>query len=148
MLKKMLSEQIDVPMIIDGREVRNGKLAQMRCPHDHRHILGTYHEANALYVTKAIDAAFFLLYGIERNDVEYILSTFAGIRKESESMFEDTSTAERVLSFYDKLKSAFKQSCQKLTRHNFRTTNLVSAVNLACVSSWRIYPVILSEKQC
>lgn len=57
MLKKRLSEQIEVPMMIGGEEVRNGKLAQMRCPHDHKHILGTYHEANALYVTKAIDAA-------------------------------------------------------------------------------------------
>jgi hypothetical protein len=27
-----------------------------------------------------LDAAYFLLYGTERNDVEYILTTFAGLR--------------------------------------------------------------------
>ena len=31
-----------------------------------------------------LDAAFFLLYGIERDDVQYILSTFKGISSESD----------------------------------------------------------------
>ncbi len=57
MLKEMLGRQVEVPMIIGGQEVRNGKLADIRCPHDHRHILGSYHQGNALYVGKAIDAA-------------------------------------------------------------------------------------------
>jgi len=56
-LKEMLSKQVDVPMIIGGDEIRNGKLADIRCPHDHNHILGRYHQADASYVTKAIDAA-------------------------------------------------------------------------------------------
>ncbi|HUT31052.1 MAG TPA: L-glutamate gamma-semialdehyde dehydrogenase [Sedimentisphaerales bacterium] len=56
-LKEMLSGRIDVPMIIDGKEVRTGKLADIRCPHDHRHVLGTYHQADAEYAIKAVDAA-------------------------------------------------------------------------------------------
>ena len=56
-LKEMLGEQVDVPMIIDGEEVRSGQLADIRCPHDHHHILGRYHQADAHIVTKAIDAA-------------------------------------------------------------------------------------------
>jgi len=56
-LKEMLNQQIDVPMIIGGEEVRNGKLADIRCPHDHKHILGRYHQADASFVTKAVDAA-------------------------------------------------------------------------------------------
>ena len=56
-LAEMLSGQVEVPMIIGGEEVRTGKIAQMRCPHDHRHILGTFHQGNALYVEKAIQAA-------------------------------------------------------------------------------------------
>ena len=47
----------DLPMIIGGEEVRNGSLAEMICPHDHRHVLGQFHQANALYVEKAIDVA-------------------------------------------------------------------------------------------
>ncbi|GAI07258.1 unnamed protein product [marine sediment metagenome] len=56
-LKEMLGEQVDVPMIIDGEEVRSGQLADIRCPHDHHHILGRYHQADGLFVTKAVDAA-------------------------------------------------------------------------------------------
>ena len=56
-LTEMLSRQTEVPMIIGGEEVRNGNLADIRCPHDHQHVLGKYHEADASYVTKAVDAA-------------------------------------------------------------------------------------------
>ncbi|MHC4665439.1 MAG: L-glutamate gamma-semialdehyde dehydrogenase, partial [Planctomycetota bacterium] len=56
-LKEMLDGQIEVPMIIDGQEVRNGKLADIRCPHDHQHLLGRYHQADPEFAIKAVDAA-------------------------------------------------------------------------------------------
>jgi len=40
--------------------------------------------AERLDLQAQLDAAFFLLYGIKRPDVEYILSTFSGVRKENE----------------------------------------------------------------
>ncbi|MBP7052456.1 MAG: N-6 DNA methylase [Phycisphaerae bacterium] len=51
-----------------------------------------------------LDAAFFLLYEIERQDVEYILSTFNGIAKESEGPFSGPTTLERILACYDRLR--------------------------------------------
>jgi len=65
-----------------------------------------WNEGERLDLMAELDAAFFLLYGIKRNDAEYILSTFAGIRKQSESMFDGTSTAECILNYYDNLKSS------------------------------------------
>ncbi|MHC4843492.1 MAG: L-glutamate gamma-semialdehyde dehydrogenase, partial [Planctomycetota bacterium] len=56
-LQEILSEEYEVPMIIGGKEVRNGNLADIRCPHDHRHLLGRYHQADESYVTQAVDAA-------------------------------------------------------------------------------------------
>jgi 1-pyrroline-5-carboxylate dehydrogenase len=56
-LKEMLNEQVEVPMIIGGEEVRNGKLADIRCPHDHQQVLGRYHQADAEFAIKAVDAA-------------------------------------------------------------------------------------------
>jgi len=56
-LAAMLGEQAEVPMIIGGEEIRNGALADMICPHDHQHVLGKYHQGNALYVEQAIEAA-------------------------------------------------------------------------------------------
>ena len=63
--KKELKSQInqlrsivaDVPMIIDGKEVRTGKLVDIRPPHDHHHLLGHYHQGDASHVQMAIDAA-------------------------------------------------------------------------------------------
>ena len=55
-----------------------------------------------------LDAAYFLLYGIDRNDVEYILSTFAGLRKERQGAFAGASAFDRILRRYDDLKAESK----------------------------------------
>jgi hypothetical protein len=53
-----------------------------------------------------LDAAFFLLYDIVPKDVEYILSTFAGLQKESEPMLTSARTFDCILSHYHKLREA------------------------------------------
>ena len=40
----MRSEVIDVPMYIGNEEVRTGNLFAMTPPHDHKHLLGHYHQ--------------------------------------------------------------------------------------------------------
>jgi len=61
--------------------------------------------AERLDLMAELDAAFFLLYGIERNDVEYILSTFQGLQKEFPALLVGSTTSARILQFYDNLKS-------------------------------------------
>lgn len=56
-LKSMPSEQIEIPMVIGGKEVKSGNLGKCIVPHDHRHILGAYHKASKDDVLSAIDAA-------------------------------------------------------------------------------------------
>ena len=36
-LKEMMSEQIEIPLIIGGKEVRSGDIGRAVCPHDHKH---------------------------------------------------------------------------------------------------------------
>ncbi len=48
---------IDVPLIIGGEEIRTGDTAEMRIPHDHAHVLGTYHRASEKEVNMAVEAA-------------------------------------------------------------------------------------------
>jgi 1-pyrroline-5-carboxylate dehydrogenase len=52
----MLSETVEIPLIIGGREVRTGRVDSCICPHDHRHVLATYHMAGAQEVEQAIAA--------------------------------------------------------------------------------------------
>ncbi|MEW5764121.1 MAG: L-glutamate gamma-semialdehyde dehydrogenase [Acidobacteriota bacterium] len=56
-LKRQLSEEIEIPLLIGGKEVRTGNTAKAVCPHDHRHVLATYHQAGAKEVEQAIAAS-------------------------------------------------------------------------------------------
>jgi len=56
-LDAMLGEEIEIPLLIGGREVRTGDTAQAVCPHDHGHVLATYHQAGAAEVEAAARAA-------------------------------------------------------------------------------------------
>ncbi|MDD4459798.1 MAG: L-glutamate gamma-semialdehyde dehydrogenase [Proteiniphilum sp.] len=60
-LKQKLEELnrggMDLPMIINGKEVRTGNLQDIRPPHNHRHLLGSYHQGDKRHVRMAIDAA-------------------------------------------------------------------------------------------
>ncbi|MEQ9168630.1 MAG: L-glutamate gamma-semialdehyde dehydrogenase, partial [Fulvivirga sp.] len=60
-LKKALDEarskQADIPMYIGGEEVRTGNKIHLSPPHDHKHILGHFHEGDKSHVEQAINAA-------------------------------------------------------------------------------------------
>ncbi|MFA6086455.1 L-glutamate gamma-semialdehyde dehydrogenase [Mucilaginibacter sp.] len=56
-LQEGRAQQIDIPMYIGGKEVRTGTLRELRPPHDHQHLLATYHWGDKTHVTAAIDAA-------------------------------------------------------------------------------------------
>lgn len=56
-LQEMIDNPVDIPMMIGGKEVRNGDTVEMRCPHDTRQVLGTYHKASAEHSELAIAAA-------------------------------------------------------------------------------------------
>ncbi|HEY6218475.1 MAG TPA: L-glutamate gamma-semialdehyde dehydrogenase [Gemmatimonadaceae bacterium] len=56
-LKTMAGERIDIPLAIGGHDVHTGDTAPSVMPHDHKHVLGVYHKAQATHVTQAIDAA-------------------------------------------------------------------------------------------
>ena len=51
------SKELDVPMYINGKEVRTDKKVAIRPPHDHQHILGYYSQGNTSHVEDAIEAA-------------------------------------------------------------------------------------------
>jgi 1-pyrroline-5-carboxylate dehydrogenase len=56
-LKELAGQELEVPIIVGGKEIRTGNLGRMVMPHDHGHLLGTYHKAGAPEVKAAIEAA-------------------------------------------------------------------------------------------
>jgi 1-pyrroline-5-carboxylate dehydrogenase len=56
-LDAMSKEQVDIPIIIGGKEIRTGKTAKTVMPFAHRHVLAEYHMAEPCHVTQAMTAA-------------------------------------------------------------------------------------------
>ena len=55
--KEMWHSKIDVPLYIGSEEIKTGNTQNMTAPHDHKHIVGTYHLAEKMHVEKAISNA-------------------------------------------------------------------------------------------
>jgi len=56
-LSDFRSQEIDIPLLIGGREVRTGRTAACIVPHDHRHRLAAYHIAGPEEAAMAVEAA-------------------------------------------------------------------------------------------
>lgn len=53
-LERQSKQEIEIPLIIGGKEIRTGKLGKVVMPHDHRHVLAHYHMATEKEVQLAI----------------------------------------------------------------------------------------------
>ena len=126
-LKEMLGGQVEVPMIIGGKEVHSGNLADIRCPHDHRHILGRYHQADASFVTKAVDAA------------EKTKSQWGQMPWESRAVV--------LLKAAELLAGKYRQTLNAATMLNMSKTPHQSEVDVACelIDFWRFNPHFMEE---
>lgn len=56
-LAQMAAEEIEIPLVIGGKEIRTGNIAGITAPHDHALKLGRYHKAGEKEVRMAIEAA-------------------------------------------------------------------------------------------
>jgi 1-pyrroline-5-carboxylate dehydrogenase len=56
-LDELSSREIEIPLVIGGREVRTGRIAEVRVPHRHAQRLARFHQAGPAEVQAAIEAA-------------------------------------------------------------------------------------------
>jgi 1-pyrroline-5-carboxylate dehydrogenase len=56
-LNRISSETVEIPLIIGGKPVKTGKLGKVVMPHDHGHLLATYHMAGEKETAEAIASA-------------------------------------------------------------------------------------------
>ncbi len=126
-LKELLGQEAEVPMIIDGKEVRNGNLADIRCPHDHGHLLGRYHQADGEYAIKAVDAA-----------------------QKAKKMWGEMpweSRAVVMLKAADLLAGKYRQTLNAATMLNMSKTPHQAEIDSACelIDFWRFNPHFMEE---
>ncbi len=57
MYKKLYAQKADIPLYIGAEEIRTGKTVSMHPPHDIKHDLGVFHQAEKEHVEKAVETA-------------------------------------------------------------------------------------------
>tara|TARA_B100000700_G_scaffold213393_1_gene234708 strand:+ start:2397 stop:4019 length:1623 start_codon:yes stop_codon:yes gene_type:complete len=56
-LAELSQKEIEIPLIIGGQEIRTGDTGKCIMPHNHGHVLATFHQAGEKEVTQAIESA-------------------------------------------------------------------------------------------
>ena len=56
-LEAFSSKQVEIPLVIGGERITTGNMGKVVMPHDHQHVLASYHKAGPKEVQMAIDAA-------------------------------------------------------------------------------------------
>ncbi len=57
MLADLSAKEVEIPLIIGGKEVKTGRMGTCVMPHNHGHVLAKYHKAGPDQVNQAIEAA-------------------------------------------------------------------------------------------
>jgi 1-pyrroline-5-carboxylate dehydrogenase len=56
-LAELSREELEIPLVVGGREIRTGRMGEVRAPHRHAHRLARFHQAGAPEVAAAVKAS-------------------------------------------------------------------------------------------
>ena len=56
-ITELKNQEIEIPLIIGGKEIRTGDLGSCLIPHNHSHVLGSFHKAGEPELMLAIESA-------------------------------------------------------------------------------------------
>ena len=126
-LAEMAGQEIEIPLIIGGREVRTGNLAECVMPHDHGHLLAKYHQAGPDEVNEAAEAG------------------AKAFRQWSEMPWE--SRAAVFLKAADLLAGPWRDTLNVATMLNQSKTVFQAEIDAACelIDFWRFNPYYMAE---
>jgi 1-pyrroline-5-carboxylate dehydrogenase len=126
-LEEMQRETVEIPLLIGGREVRTGDTAQAVCPHDHRHVLATFHQAGEAEVAAAAEAA----------EIAW--------RDWSETSWEERAAV--LLRAADLLAGPWRDTLNGASMLNQSKTAHQAEIDAACelIDFWRFNPYFMQE---
>lgn len=96
-LKEMQKTSMELPLIIDGKEVHTGKMGTCIIPHHKEHVLATYHMAGEKEVERAIQAALKAKKEWENTPWEHRISVFLKAAELISQPWRDTLNAATML---------------------------------------------------
>ena len=117
---EMATQTIEIPLIIGGKEIKTGDTGNCVMPHDHQHILATYHNAGEVEANQAIDAAMEAWKTWSKTSLEERTVIFRKAAKLLQGPWRDTINAATMLN---QSKNAFQAeidaACELIDFFNF-----------------------------
>jgi len=126
-LAELSSREIEIPLVIGGREIRTGRTAEARVPHRHAQRLARWHQAGPAEVQAAVEAA-------------------AGARRAWAAM-EPHDRAAIFLRAADLLAGPWRQTLNAATMLGQSKTPIQAEIDSACetVDFWRWNPHFMQQ---
>ena len=119
-LKELSAKEIEIPLLIGGKEVRTGDTGTCVMPHNHGHVLARFHQAGTKEVIQAIDAAKAAWADWSRTPLEARAQVFLKMAKLLAGPYRDTVNAATMLNMS---KNAFQAeidaACELIDFWNF-----------------------------
>ena len=126
-LQRMLDNPVEVPCIVDGKDVLTGDLVDMRPPHSLEQLLGHYHRASVKETEAAIAAA-------NRAKIAW-------------SSMEWSSRATVLLKAAELLAGKYRHTINAATMLNMSKTCQQAEIDSACelIDFWRFNPYFMTQ---
>ena len=117
---EMCSQNIEIPLIIGGKEKKTGNTENCIMPHDHQHVIATYHKAGESEANLAIDTAMKAWKTWSKTHLEERTAIFRKAAELLKGPWRDTINASTMLN---QSKNAFQaevdSACELIDFFNF-----------------------------
>jgi 1-pyrroline-5-carboxylate dehydrogenase len=117
---EMATQTIEIPLIIDGKEIKTGDMGNCVMPHNHQHVLATYHKAGETEIIQAIDVAMISWKTWSATTLEERTKIFRKAAELLQGPWRDTINAATMLN---QSKNAFQAevdaACELIDFFNF-----------------------------
>jgi len=117
---EMATQTIEIPLIINGNEIKTGDTGNCVMPHNHQHVLATYHNAGETEVNQAIDSAMKSWKTWSKTSLEERTKIFRKAAELLQGPWRDTINAATMLN---QSKNAFQAeidaACELIDFFNF-----------------------------
>ena len=119
-LEELKSTQVEIPLIITGEEIKTGTTGTCVMPHNHQHVLATYHKAGEKEVHLAIESALDAWNNWSSQSLEYRAGIFLKMAELLAGSYRDVINASTMLNMSKNAYQAeIDSACELIDFWNF-----------------------------
>ena len=119
-IERLKSTQIEIPIIIGGEEIKTGNTATCVMPHNHNHVLATYHQASEKEIQMAIESCLKAQKDWANTSLDERCEIFQKMAELLQNEYRDTINASTMLGQSKNIFQAeIDSACELIDFFNF-----------------------------